>query len=242
LGSGAPVLVLLHGLGVNGAVWDPLLPYLEDWPGRILVPDLRGHGRSPHAAAYSDETHAADVASLIAGERDVHVIGHSMGGMIGLVVSNGAYAVDVTAVFAFAMKTAWTEAELARLRELAGKPARTFATRDEAAGRFLRVSGLEGLVAADSRVVEAGVVQDVDGFRLAADPRTAMVAGTSAAARYRDSTARCWLACGASDALVTLDQLRAIDSAAIDLGEAGHNVHVEQPARLVVAIPFLHHV
>jgi pimeloyl-ACP methyl ester carboxylesterase len=29
-GSGQPVLVLLHGMGANGAVWRPLLEVLED--------------------------------------------------------------------------------------------------------------------------------------------------------------------------------------------------------------------
>src|SRR5262245_37275966 len=49
VGSGSPSLVLLHGLGQNGAVWRPLLAELSGWPGRIVIPDLRGHGRSPHA-------------------------------------------------------------------------------------------------------------------------------------------------------------------------------------------------
>jgi pimeloyl-ACP methyl ester carboxylesterase len=240
IGAGAPVLVLLHGLGVNGAVWDPFLAHLKGWPGRVIIPDLRGHGRSPHAPRYSDEAHAADVAALVSDESDVHVIGHSMGGMVGLVLSNGRYAVDVTAVFAFAVKTAWTATELAGLSEYAQKPARRFASREEAVARFLRTSSLEGLVAVDSCVVEAGIARDGEGFRLAADPRAVLVAGTSAAANYRASTARRWLACGTMDPLVTLDQLRAIEPSAIALGDYGHNVHVEDPAALFAAIPFLH--
>src|SRR5262245_45563603 len=52
-GTGAP-LVLLHGLLVNGEMFDPVVPL---WSGRyrLIVPDLRGHGRSaalpgPYAA------------------------------------------------------------------------------------------------------------------------------------------------------------------------------------------------
>ena len=47
-GSGDELLLLLHGLGATGAVWDRLLPLVEaSWPGAWAVPDLRVHGRSP---------------------------------------------------------------------------------------------------------------------------------------------------------------------------------------------------
>ncbi|MGL6209378.1 MAG: alpha/beta fold hydrolase, partial [Paracoccaceae bacterium] len=42
--SGAP-LVLLHALGTDAALWEPLLPHLP--PNlKILAPDMRGHGAS----------------------------------------------------------------------------------------------------------------------------------------------------------------------------------------------------
>jgi pimeloyl-ACP methyl ester carboxylesterase len=70
VGAGSPVLVLLHGLGVNGAAWDPFLAHLSGWPGCIVIPDLRGNGRSLYAGTYSIAAHAADVAALVEdGER-----------------------------------------------------------------------------------------------------------------------------------------------------------------------------
>jgi pimeloyl-ACP methyl ester carboxylesterase len=46
-GSGDPVLLLLHGLGATGDVWDGWRPLLaRRWPGRWLAPDLPGHGGS----------------------------------------------------------------------------------------------------------------------------------------------------------------------------------------------------
>jgi pimeloyl-ACP methyl ester carboxylesterase len=40
-GSGEPVLLLLHGLGATGDVWDGWRPLLaRRWPGRWLAPDL----------------------------------------------------------------------------------------------------------------------------------------------------------------------------------------------------------
>lgn len=249
-GSGPPVLVLLHGLGVNGAVWEPFLARLSGWPGRVVIPDLRGHGRSPHAETYSTAAQAADVAALIEGEHAVYVIGHSMGGMIALMLTDGRHAVDVRGVFAFGLKVAWTDGELAKLAEIARKPAQRFATREEAGTRFLRTVGLAGLLGTDAPVVDAGVIADDDGWRLAADPRAAMVvgaAGTSAAevgafaaATWQASSVPRRLACGSRDALVTLDQIRALDPAAIMLGDTGHNVHVEDPGLLFAAVPFLH--
>jgi pimeloyl-ACP methyl ester carboxylesterase len=250
-GSGTPVLVLLHGLGANGAVWEPFAAHLGGWPGRIVIPDLRGHGRSPHAAAYTAAAHAADVAALVEGERNVYVIGHSMGGMIALVLTDGSHAVDVRGVFAFGLKITWTEGELAKLTEFPHKPAKRFATREEACARFLRTAGLEGLVSADAPVVEAGIAPDGDGWRLAADPRAGLVVGASttphaadvsayAAAAWGASTAPRRLACGRRDAMVTLDELRALDPDAITLGDTGHNAHVEAPEPLFRAVPFLH--
>jgi pimeloyl-ACP methyl ester carboxylesterase len=241
-GSGAPVLVLLHGLGVNGDVWEPFLARLAGWPGRIVIPDMRGHGRSPHADAYSSAAHAADVAALVGDERDVYIVGHSMGGHIALLLTGGSHPVDVKGVFAFGLKMAWTDGELAKLAEFAQKPARRFATREEACARFLRSTGLEGLISTDAPVVAAGIVQEAGGWRLAADPRTVLVAaaGPSAEAAWRASTAPRRLACGAKDPLVTLGQMRALDPSAIALGDAGHNVHVEDPGRLFAAVPFLH--
>lgn len=66
IGSDGAALVLVHGLAANGAVWRSLLGEISSrWPGRILVPDLRGHGRSPHAAHYDYGQYAGDIAELL---------------------------------------------------------------------------------------------------------------------------------------------------------------------------------
>jgi pimeloyl-ACP methyl ester carboxylesterase len=238
-GSGSPVLILLHGLGANGAVWQKFLQHLQGWPGRIVVPDLRGHGRSPHASEYSDRSHAADVAALVERDSEVFVVGHSMGGVVALTLSEGSWSLNVKSVFAFGVKAVWRDEELVKAKEFAEKPVRRFATRAEAVRRFLLASGLEGLVDADATAVKAGVVGDDDGYRLAADPRTVMVAGTSLQKTFARSKAERWLACGRRDLLVDIAQLRRIDPNAIELGDNGHNVHVEDPERLLNAVPFL---
>lgn len=45
-GTGATELILLHGMGATGASWEPVLAQLDLAAFRVLVPDLRGHGRS----------------------------------------------------------------------------------------------------------------------------------------------------------------------------------------------------
>ena len=65
-GSGEPLLVLLHGLGATGDVWDEWRPLLaRRWPGRWLAPDLPGHGGSPPLAAYTFDGFAAAVAGIV---------------------------------------------------------------------------------------------------------------------------------------------------------------------------------
>jgi len=238
-GDGSPTLLLLHGLGVNGDVWNRFRERLGNWPGRIVVPDLRGHGRSPHAPSYSDDDHAADIVELLSRDDEVYIVGHSMGGMISLVLSDGGFPVSVKGLFAFGVKAAWTDEERAKLKAFSDAPAKVFATRAEAAERFLKASGLKDIADAGDPVVEAGLVKVAMGYRLAADPRTTMVAGTSLQQAFDASRAAKQLACGEKDALVTFAQLRAIDPAAISLGPYGHNIHVENPDRLVDSVPFL---
>ncbi len=84
LGSDAAPVVLLHGLGVSGAVWQGIGRLLSDL-GRLLAPDLRGHGESDKpSAGYLARDYAGDIAALLAHEpsRPLAVIGHSLGAVV----------------------------------------------------------------------------------------------------------------------------------------------------------------
>ena len=82
-----PTAVLLHGNGGHALWWEPLVPYLV--PGwRLVVPHLRGHGRSDWAEPprYRLGDFAGDalaVMDALAPGR-VPVVGHSMGGRVAL--------------------------------------------------------------------------------------------------------------------------------------------------------------
>lgn len=76
----APALLLVHGWGGDGDDWGPTLPH---WRHRVIVPDLRGHGRSPRpATGYGARDFADDLARLLRhlDTGPVIAIGHSMGG------------------------------------------------------------------------------------------------------------------------------------------------------------------
>lgn len=80
----APVLVLLHGFPELGYSWRQQIPALTHAGYRVLVPDLRGYGRSgvpEPVEAYAIDRLADDVLALLddAGAQTGVVIGHDWG-------------------------------------------------------------------------------------------------------------------------------------------------------------------
>ena len=82
-GQGRPV-VLLHGFPDSGRLWRHQIPALAGAGFQVVVPDLRGYGRSdkPQAVeAYSMGFLASDVLAILAelGIARAHVVGHDWG-------------------------------------------------------------------------------------------------------------------------------------------------------------------
>jgi len=232
-GGEGRTLLLVHGLGANAAVWRGLASVLSGrWPGRILAPDLRGHGRSPHARYYGYGHHAADLADLLEPGERACIVAHSMGGVVALALASGWYGVGVDAVLAFGVKVNWAQAEIDKAHSLGKQPVRWFDSRKEAAERFLRVSGLVGLVREDHEAVEAGIREESGRWRLAADPATFSAPGPDFGEILQLAKTRALLACGAGDAMTSVAELRAFAADAVELPALGHNLHVEAPAEL----------
>ncbi|UYQ93514.1 alpha/beta hydrolase [Chitinophaga horti] len=78
------VVLLLHGFGEDGSVWENQQAYLSNY-FRVIVPDLPGSGKSP-LADVSMEAMADFVHAILLQEKLVQVtmIGHSMGGYVTL--------------------------------------------------------------------------------------------------------------------------------------------------------------
>jgi pimeloyl-ACP methyl ester carboxylesterase len=93
-GEGRPV-VLLHGFPDSGRLWRHQVPVLAEAGFRVLVPDMRGYGRSDKPAAveaYSMRTLVADVLAVLddAGVPRAHVVGHDWGAAVAWVLAAAA--------------------------------------------------------------------------------------------------------------------------------------------------------
>jgi pimeloyl-ACP methyl ester carboxylesterase len=248
-GHGPDLLILLHGLGATGAVWQPFLASADrHWPGRWMAIDLPGHGASPPQATYGIGEIAASVARAIAPRVEaagrIVVLGHSLGGAIALALASGECGVQPERIFGVGIKVAWSDEDLQRLASIASQPRRQFATQQEACQRYLKVSGLAGQVEGNSPVVARGVARQrpdngaigtpsqVESWCLAMDPRANGVGRPPFSQLLAAARCPLHLARGREDPLVTLDQLRSLDPTAVDLAARGHNVMIEAPGVL----------
>ena len=82
----APVALFSHATGFHGLVWQPMALHLTS-RFRCLALDYRGHGLSetPDGASLAwskmgDDAEAVLMSDLVGPDREVHGIGHSMGG------------------------------------------------------------------------------------------------------------------------------------------------------------------
>ncbi|MEV0283881.1 alpha/beta fold hydrolase [Kribbella sp. NPDC050820] len=218
-------LVLLHGLGANGRVWDA-------WPQPRFAPDLPGHGSAATLPSYTFGSMAAAVAETLPVRRAVVIVGHSLGGVIALELASGRYGVEVDRVVAVGVKVTWTEDDLGRAAALAQKPIAWFDTREDAAARFLKVSGLQGLADPSDPVVEHGLAE-VDGrWRLAMDPGTFGVGAPDMPKLIAECKADLVLARGEGDPMNTDEELRALHDQVVVYPGLGHNAHVQDAGLL----------
>ena len=134
--AGAP-LVLLHGFGGDGSVWDAVRALLPGTP-RVVTVDLPGHGGSLQSEGRGGAGRMAKaiLAGLdAAGLAEFHLVGHSMGGAVAALiamrvgervksltlVAPGGMAPEINADLLGRYAKASTEAEIsACLAEMAG--------------------------------------------------------------------------------------------------------------------------
>jgi pimeloyl-ACP methyl ester carboxylesterase len=84
IGGSGPAIVLIHGFGESGDMWAPLAARLAR-NHTVIVPDLRGMGRSSKpAGGFSKMNQATDIAALMdalkVGRSDV--VAHDIGNMV----------------------------------------------------------------------------------------------------------------------------------------------------------------
>lgn len=87
-----PAVVCLHGLTRNARDFEALAPHLAAQGWRVIVPEMRGRGRSDYApdpASYALPTYVADLEALLAQESIERFvsIGTSMGGLMTMLLA-----------------------------------------------------------------------------------------------------------------------------------------------------------
>ena len=94
-GSGPP-LILLHGIGLDRATWDPVVPILAR-EREVIAVDLPGFGESQALDATPDVAALAAAVEGLGIERP-HVAGNSLGGGIALELGRRGSAASVCAI------------------------------------------------------------------------------------------------------------------------------------------------
>lgn len=80
--EGAPTLVLVHGANDHAGTWFTVAPALAR-SYRLIVPDLAGHGDSePRSGPIPISLIVSQLETILAGERDLTLLGNSLGGWV----------------------------------------------------------------------------------------------------------------------------------------------------------------
>lgn len=100
-GEGEPLL-LVHGLGASGRVWDPVVELLAP-RRRVIVLDMPGFGAAPSLPAGTEPSPVNLAAALRErclelGVERPHVAGNSLGAWVGLEMGRAGWAASVTAL------------------------------------------------------------------------------------------------------------------------------------------------
>ena len=85
VGGHGPAVVLLHGFGDTGDMWEPLATVLAK-DHQVIVPDLRGMGLSSHPeAGYEKTAQARDLARILDALKvqRFQLVTHDIGNMVG---------------------------------------------------------------------------------------------------------------------------------------------------------------
>lgn len=254
--TAAPAVLFLHGVSLDSASWTPLLRAAGSVEQPWLLVDIPGFGRSdplPDATSL-DALCAAlvEVVDVVAGG-PVHVVGHSMGGFIGLHLAatrpdrvrslatlNGSYVTIldlVNAPVASARRYPGTWLAYQGIRATAGRGGVVQSAIGTAARSGLLRWGTAGLAAHPSRVPRSVLMALAAGAR----PRSFRQAeATGIGYDWRSTWSRIDVPVlagyGAGDRLVTPRDARALREAVpsateVVVPDSAHLSPLEQPDR-----------
>ena len=239
-----PAVVLLHGYCGSSAYWEKTIPLLtEAEAGKLIVPDLRGHGLSgaPAGVVYAMTDMAKDIAQMLDAleEPRAVVIGHSLGGYVALAFAE--LHPERLSGFGLVHSTALPDSEEAKTNR--DKAVKTIA--EDGIETF--VSGLVPKLFADFNLEKmndavARAIAIGNGTNPAAAAATAlgMKARPDRSRIVREARVPVLLVAGAGDKVVPPERTLApgagegVTNAL--LADCGHMSMMESPARLAEAI------
>lgn len=223
------ILLLLHGVGGNGRLWDDVA---SSSPLRPLAPDLAGHGAAPPLARYTFADYREELLGRIAdevGSQPVVILGHSMGGALGLTIAAEPGPLDIRGVVGIGIKARWAPEEKALLHRVADKGVAWFDAEAQARERYVKLSGLAGVLEPDAPGARAGVREEAGRWRFATDPEVYRVEPGPLGPPIAAAACPIVLAAGENDAMSPSESLEGLGAPVFTLAGAGHNAHVEQP-------------
>ncbi len=237
-GGAGRMLLLVHGMGGGTGVW---APFCQDQPlldhfGDVAVVALPGHGAPVAGATPSFGEMAALLAPHIAGARDVTILGHSLGGVVGLELAASAAGANVTRTVALGVKVSWTDDELQRVGSVAAKPMRVFASRAQAEERAAAIAGLTGPAVPPAAFLRAAVAEVEGGWQPTFDPKMLAVGRPQMGRLVAEAHGEVVLARGEHDPMQSDDELAGFGVQTETLPGLGHSPHVEDPAAVLALV------
>lgn len=235
----APCVVLLHGGGANLHWWDEIAPSLAE---RFFVAslDFRGHGDSDHPEELVVGAFHRDLAALVAElDRDVAIVGHSMGGHVALDHAAGNPRVWGLVAVEVSFGAAAVERRRTRLALTLRRP---YATRQEAVDRFRLMPSTPNAPESLRRALAEHSVRELPNGRFVYkfDPRWF---GMPPAPHARLAEVRCptLVIRGTESTLLTREGAGSLvermpAARLIEISGGGHNVHLERPSEVIVAV------
>jgi pimeloyl-ACP methyl ester carboxylesterase len=239
---GADPVVLLHGLFGSAGNWHGIARILGQ-RHRVLVPDLRGHGRSPAGDGLSYPAMAADLVRLLDDEAipQARVVGHSMGGKAAMWLGLTAPQRVATLTVVDIAPVTYPDRHSALMAALGAIPQASLRDRREADARLApgvpeaAVCGylLQNLEHTPDgwrwRFAVAAIAAATEAIRGFPDPAGAQFPGPTLFVYGTASDYLTGAHLGAMRALFPLARLRPVAG-------AGHWVYADQPAGFLAAI------
>jgi len=234
-GQGIPI-IFLHGFPFDHNIWNPLIVLLED-QARLILPDLRGFGRSPITDdVYTMRLFAEDLRHLMdsLGLEKAMLVGHSMGGYAALAFTQ-AYPARVCGLGLVATQAEADSPERRQARyklaeAVSHKGARVVAS-DLVNSLVQKQELLKPIKNMILKTKPAGIVGALKGMAERGD-LTGFLARISAPAA---------VVAGLSDQLLPVEKMRTMAQMLpkgwlVEISGAGHMVMMDEPEQVAAAL------